>query len=111
MSGPDAVSLTSRVPVLYIDIAQYSLCFAGTKLVTWVPALLSSEKLGRVLSLTEVFESGAGRFLGADVFVEAGISIINSSPYEIKEHAVSFCQTILGKTSPEYFEFQKKYQN
>ena len=110
MSGPDAVSLVSRVPVLYIDIAQYSLCFAGTKLVTWVPALLSSEKLGRVLSLTEVFESGAGRFLGADVFVEAGISILNSSPHEIKEHAVSFCKTILGKPSPEYVEFQRKYQ-
>jgi putative glycosyltransferase (TIGR04372 family) len=113
MSGPDAVALASRVPVLYIDIAQYSLCFAGTELVTWVPALLHSQKLGRVMSLGEVFESGAGRFLGATPFDEAKINVIKSSPEKICEHVVSFYTNLSDrapdKTSVLQADYQKKF--
>ena len=113
MSGPDAVALASRVPVLYIDIAQYSLCFAGTELVTWVPALLHSQKLGRVMSLGEVFDSGAGRFLGATPFDEAKISVVKSSPEKICEHVVSF-YTNLNDRAPDnasvlQADYQKKF--
>ena len=94
MSGPDAVALAGRVPVFYVDIAQYSLCFAGTRLVTWAPARLISQKLGRAMSLSEVFESGAGRFLGSTAFDQAGITIEQSSPEQIRDYCLNFYQTL-----------------
>ena len=97
MSGPDAVALVGRVPVLYVDIAQYSLCFAGTRLVTWVPARLISQKLGRALSLSEVFESGAGRFLGSSAFEQAGIKIEQSSPEQIRDYCLDFYQSLTNQ--------------
>ena len=97
MSGPDAVALVGRVPVLYVDIAQYSLCFAGTCLVTWVPARLISQKLGRALSLSEVFESGAGRFLGSSAFEQAGIKIEQSSPEQIRDYCLDFYQSLTNQ--------------
>ena len=97
MSGPDAVALVGRVPVLYIDIAQYSLCFAGTRLVTWVPARLISQKLGRAMSLSEVFESGAGRFLGSTAFEQAGIKIEQSSPEQIRDYCLDFYESLTNQ--------------
>ena len=97
MSGPDAVALVGRVPVLYVDIAQYSLCFAGTRLVTWVPARLISQKLGRAMSLSEVFESGAGRFLGSTAFEQAGITIEHSSPEQIRDYCLDFYQSLTNQ--------------
>jgi putative glycosyltransferase (TIGR04372 family) len=97
MSGPDAVALVGRVPVLYVDIAQYSLCFAGTRLVTWVPARLISQKLGRAMSLSEVFESGAGRFLGSSAFEQAGIKIEQSSPEHIRNYCLDFYKSLTNQ--------------
>ncbi|MFZ9603720.1 MAG: TIGR04372 family glycosyltransferase [Ilumatobacteraceae bacterium] len=97
MSGPDAVALVGRVPVLYVDIAQYSLCFAGTRLVTWVPARLISQKSGRAMSLSETFESGAGRFLGSSAFEQAGIKIEQSSPEQIRDYCLDFYQSLTNQ--------------
>jgi len=97
MSGPDAVALVGRVPVLYVDIAQYSLCFAGTRLVTWVPARLISQKSGRAMSLSEVFESGAGRFLGSTAFEQARIAIEQSSPEQIRDYCLDFYKSLTNQ--------------
>ena len=110
MSGPDAVALVGRVPVLYVDIAQYSLCFAGTSLVTWVPALLYSQKLGRVMTMSEVFDSGAGRFLGSTAFEQAGIRVMQSSPEKISEYCVAFYKNLI-LPSHESDQFQRQYRN
>ena len=99
MSGPDAVALVGRVPVLYVDIAQYSLCFAGTRLVTWVPARLISKKSGRAMSLSETFESGAGRFLGSSAFEQAGIKIVQSSPEQIRDYCLDFYKSLSAPKS------------
>ena len=99
MSGPDAVALVGRVPVLYVDIAQYSLCFAGTRLVTWVPARLISKKSGRAMSLSETFESGAGRFLGSSAFEHAGIKIEQSSPEQIRDYCLDFYKSLSAPKS------------
>jgi putative glycosyltransferase (TIGR04372 family) len=109
MSGPDAVALVGRVPVLYVDIAQYSLCFAGTRLVTWVPARLISQKSGRAMSLSETFESGAGRFLGSSAFEQAGIKIEQSSPEQIRDYCLDFYQSLTNQKL-DYGPIQNLYR-
>ena len=109
MSGPDAVALVGRVPVLYVDIAQYSLCFAGTRLVTWVPARLFSQNLGRAMSLSEVFESGAGRFLGSTAFEQAGITVEQSSPEHIRDYCLDFYKS-LSTPKSDHEQIQNLYR-
>ena len=111
MSGPDAVALVGRVPVLYVDIAQYSLCFAGTKLTTWVPAVLKDKKSDQFLSLTKVFDSGAGRFLGSAAFDEAGIAVINSTPESIRDNCLAFYANLNTNSQSDLDAQQITYQN
>ena len=83
LSGPDAFCMAFRRPVLYIDRANYALCFSGTKPTTWTPALIKRESSGELISLIEVFNSGASWFWKDSQFREAGLRVERSSPDEI----------------------------
>jgi putative glycosyltransferase (TIGR04372 family) len=111
MSGPDAVALAAHRPVLYVDLVQYSLCFAGTALTTWVPALLC-DATGRVLTLREVFDSGAGRILGEDGFARQGLEIRRSSPAQIAAYVRDHVQRVTGGAAvdPRVEALQDRYR-
>jgi putative glycosyltransferase (TIGR04372 family) len=111
MSGPDAVALAAHRPVLYVDLVQYSLCFAGTALTTWVPALLC-DATGRVLTLREVFDSGAGRNLGKDGFARQGLEIRRSSPAQIAAYVRDHVQRVTGGAAvdPQVEALQDRYR-
>jgi putative glycosyltransferase (TIGR04372 family) len=111
MSGPDAVALAAHRPVLYVDLVQYSLCFAGTALTTWVPALLC-DATGRVLTLREVFDSGAGRILGEDGFARQGLEIRRSSPAQIAAYVRDHVQRVTGGAAvdPQVEALQDRYR-
>ena len=83
LSGPDAACMVFRRPVLYVDLANYGLCFSGTSLTTWTPAKIIEVETGRALSLTQVFDCGAGWFWKDSQFRNAGLAIERSSPEEI----------------------------
>lgn len=95
MSGPDAVALAAGRPVLYLDLVQYHLCFAGTGKTTWVPAILK-DATDCPLSLGEVFERGAGRLLGQQAFADKGITIELSSPLLIRDYVEDYAKEFLS---------------
>jgi putative glycosyltransferase (TIGR04372 family) len=97
MSGPDAVALAAGRPVLYLDLVQYHLCFAGTGQSTWVPAILK-DATDCHLSLGEVFEQGAGRLLGQQAFIDKGITIELSSPLLIRDYVENYAKEFLSGT-------------
>jgi len=86
LSGPDAACLAFRRPVLYVDLANYALCFSGTSLTTWSPAKIVSESTGNQLSLKEVFSTGAGWFWKDSQFYESGLRIERSNEKEIASY-------------------------
>lgn len=100
MSGPDAVALAAHRPVLYVDIVQYSLCFAGTSLTTWVPALLA-DATGRTCSLREAFDRGAGRALGIRGLESAGVTPVHSSPDDIATYVRGHVDRLLSPPAPD----------
>lgn len=100
MSGPDAVALAAHRPVLYLDLVQYSLCFAGTRLTTWVPALLRDAS-GRICSMREAFDRGAGRALGVGGLEAAGVAPILSTPDVIGEYVVGYVDRVLHPVEPD----------
>jgi putative glycosyltransferase (TIGR04372 family) len=110
MSGPDALALAFRRPVLYVDVAHYGLVFSGTRLTTWVPARLIDIATSKKLSLSEVFSRGVGWYWKDSQFAESAITIEKSTSEEITKYALGMLvRSALGK-DVEVLMDQSEYQ-
>jgi putative glycosyltransferase (TIGR04372 family) len=110
MSGPDALALAFRRPVLYVDVAHYGLVFSGTRLTTWVPARLIDIATSKKLSLSEVFSRGVGWYWKDSQFAESAITIEKSTSEEITKYALGMLErSALGK-DVEVLMDQSEYQ-
>ena len=87
-TGPDAVCMLSRRPVLYVDVTSYSQFFFGSKLATWFPARLYMN--GKMLNLSEIVNSEIAWFKDPNLFSKNGISQQKSSSNELKELVLSY---------------------
>jgi putative glycosyltransferase (TIGR04372 family) len=111
MSGPDALALAFRRPVLYVDVAHYGLVFSGTRLTTWVPARLLDIATSKKLSLSEVFSRGVGWYWKDSQFAESAITIEKSTPEEITKYVLGMLErSALGKDVEVPMD-QSSYQN
>ena len=87
-TGPDAVCMLFRRPVLYVDVTRYCQFFFGSKLATWSPVRL--QKNGSTLSLSEVVNSEIAWFKDPNLFSKNGISQQKTSSSELKELVESY---------------------
>jgi putative glycosyltransferase (TIGR04372 family) len=87
-TGPDAVCMLFRRPVLYVDVTRYCQFFFGTNLATWSPVRL--QKNGSILNLSEVVNSEIAWFKDPNLFSKNGISQQKSSKSELKELVLSY---------------------
>jgi putative glycosyltransferase (TIGR04372 family) len=82
-TGPDAVCMLFRRPVLYVDVTRYCQFFFGSKIATWTPVRLLKD--GKVLDLSDVVNSDLAWFKDANLFVVNGISQQKSSESELSD--------------------------
>jgi putative glycosyltransferase (TIGR04372 family) len=87
-TGPDAVCMLFRRPVLYVDVTRYCQFFFGSRLATWSPVRLL--KNGSILNLSEVVNSEIAWFKDPNLFSKNGISQQKSSKGELKELVHSY---------------------
>lgn len=87
-TGPDAVCMLFRRPVLYVDVTRYCQFFFGSKLATWSPVRLLKNNL--VLNVSEVVNSEIAWFKDPNLFFESGITQQKSSSKELKELVQSY---------------------
>ena len=87
-TGPDAVCMLFRRPVLYVEVTSYSQFFFGSKLATWSPARL--HKNGKVLNLSEIVNSEIAWFKDPNLFSKNGNSQQKSHTNELKELVLSY---------------------
>ena len=80
-TGPDAVCMLFRRPVLYMDITRYCQFFFGSQLATWSPGRLL--KNGKILNLSDVVNSDIAWFKDPDLCTVNGISQQKSSEREL----------------------------
>lgn len=112
LSGPDAACLVFRKPVLYVDLANYSLCFSGTSLTTWIPARIVAESTNKALSLNQVFECGAGWFWKDSQFADTGLRVERSTPSEIAQYVREMVKKTEGEKGHQPLsEMQLLYQS
>jgi putative glycosyltransferase (TIGR04372 family) len=95
-TGPDAVCMLFRRPVLYVDVTRYCQFFFGTKLATWSPARLL--KNGSLLNLSEIANSEVAWFKDPKMFSENGITQHKSSKDELKEIVYSYIHGRVSET-------------
>ena len=108
MTGPDALALAFRKNVLLLDISHYGLLFSGTKLVTWVPSILSKDKEN--LSITEVFKCEAGWFWKDSQFRENGIAVAKSTPAQIAIYGIELLDRLESEQPDALSDLEKKSQ-
>jgi len=96
-TGPDAVCMLFRRPVLYVDVTRYSQFFFGMKCATWTPArLFKNEKL---LSLSEIASSDIAWFKEPTEFLLNGVVQQKSSPNELLQIVQSYVESMNGVRS------------
>lgn len=87
-TGPDAVCLTFRRPVCYIDVTRFSQFFFGTKLVWWNPAeLWQGEKR---LTLNKLLNSEIFWIKDPNDFIKYGVHQARSDAGKIHQLVAGF---------------------
>ena len=89
-TGPDAVCMLFRRPVMYLDVTSYCQFFFGSRFATWAPVRLL--KNGRVLNLSEITNSEIAWFKDPNLFLTNGITQQKSSSEELMELVRSYIQ-------------------
>jgi putative glycosyltransferase (TIGR04372 family) len=82
-TGPDAVCMLFRRPVLYVDVTRYCQFFFGSKIATWTPVRLLKD--GKILNLSDVVGSEIAWFKDPNLFAANGISQQKSTEGELRD--------------------------
>ena len=96
-TGPDAVCMLFRRPVLYVDITRYSQFFFGMKCATWTPARLFKNE--RLLSLSEIVGGDIAWYKDPAEFLMNGIVQQKSSPNELLRIVQSYAECNRGASA------------
>ena len=80
--GFDAIPVIFRRPVCYVNYVpiEYLQTYNPRSLAIWK----HHEKDGKRMTLPEIYESKAGQFMRADEFAQAGITLKDNTPEEIR---------------------------
>jgi putative glycosyltransferase (TIGR04372 family) len=89
-TGPDAVCMLFRRPVLYVEVTRFSQFFFGSKFATWSPVRLLQN--GKVLNLSEIVKSEIAWFKDPNLFAINGVTQQKSSELEIKDLVSAYIQ-------------------
>ena len=101
--GIDAVPVIFRRPVCYVNYVpvEYLQTYNAGSLAIWK----HHEKDGKRMTFAEIIESGAGQFMRADEFEEAGIKLVDNTPEEIAAVALEMADYI---SMPRPFKWQQQ---
>lgn len=82
-TGPDAIPVIFRRPICYVNYVpiEYLQTYHRGSLAIWK----HHEKDGKRMTLAEIYKSGAGMFMAAEQFEEAGITLVDNTPEEITD--------------------------
>ena len=93
-TGPDAVALLGRRPVLYVDVLRFSQFFFGTRLATWLPVKFFDPVVGRPWSLSELCKSPLLHAKDPKVFSESGIEFLRVDATELRESVADYADEL-----------------
>ena len=95
--GFDAIPVIFRRPICYVNYVpiEYLQTYHRGSLAIWK----HHYKDGKRMTLAEIYASGAGHFMRADEFAEAGITLVDNTPEEITAVALEMANRTERKLS------------
>jgi putative glycosyltransferase (TIGR04372 family) len=106
-TGPDALGLALRKPVLYIDTVRLSQFFFGTKLATWNPVDFIDPRTTQPLSLRELLNSPFNWMKSPDEFLRSGYVFKRSSSSDVAEMVSSYVEELRNGASGELLALRR----
>ena len=110
-AGLDAVCAAFRRPSCFVNFVplEYLPTWNVGSIAIWKHHM----KDGKRMTPTEIWESGAGQFMRAEQYVEAGITLVDNTPEELKAVAEEMADRIEGRlTSDEsQIDFWRDFPN
>jgi len=110
-TGIDAIPAIFRRPIVYVNYVplEYALSWDKNNIIIFKKHWLDKEK--RFLSFREILESGAGRFLYTNQYVDMGITLVENTPDEIRDVVIEMEERLKGtwKTTKEDEILQRKF--
>ena len=106
-TGPDALGLALRKPVLYIDTVRLSQFFFGTKLATWNPVDFIDPGTTQPLSLRELLNSPFSWMKSPDEFLRSGYVFKRSSSSDVAEMVSSYVEELRNGASGELLALRR----
>ena len=107
-TGPDAVALLARRPVLYVNVLRFSQFFFGTELATWFPMRFVDAE--RQLPWS-IFKLGSSQLLSAKdprEFAESGITFVRASADEVSALVADFVDELENGVDQQTIELRNK---
>lgn len=96
-SGAFFMAATLGVPVACANMAPLSMVFPYGYQDIGIPKLYQDSTSGRILNFKEVLSSSSANYRKSSFFREHGITLINSSPEDIRDLAVEQHLKVSGK--------------
>jgi putative glycosyltransferase (TIGR04372 family) len=95
-TGIDAVPGLFRRPLLYVNFVPLEYVLSWDKNNLFIPKQYWLNKEERFMSFREIIESGAGRFLSNNQYIDKGITLVDNTPEEIREVTVEMEERLKG---------------
>jgi putative glycosyltransferase (TIGR04372 family) len=110
-TGIDSIPEIFRRPILYVNLVPLEYAPSWGKNNLFIPKKYWLEKEQRFMSFREIIESGAGRFLYTNQYVDMGITLIENNPEEILEVTIEMEERLKGTwvTTEDDEDLQRKF--
>lgn len=96
-TGPDAVALLARRPVLYIDVVRFSQFFFGTSLATWIPVRFEVGSSQQPLSARALCRTNWLSAKDPGEFSDSRLSLVRATSEDIERYVVDYA---IGISNP-----------
>jgi putative glycosyltransferase (TIGR04372 family) len=100
-TGPDALALLGRRPVLYVDVLRFSQAFLGTSLATLVPVTFVDPATGRPWNLARLCDSPLLAAKYPREFAESGLGFVRADALEMRELVADYVDELENGVSDE----------
>lgn len=110
-AGLGGIPRIFRVPMVFVNLSalEYIISWQSNMITIPKKYWLKGEK--RFMTFREILESGAGRYLETNKFIDHGIELIENTPEEIRDVAIEMDERLKGtwKSTEEDEELQKRF--
>lgn len=112
-TGIAAIPAIFRRPILYVNLVplEYALSWDDDSL--FIPKKYWLDNEQRYMSFREIIESGAGRYLYSQQYIDHGITLIENTPEEIREVTIEMEERLKGiwLTTDEDESLQRRFRS